>query len=281
MRDRDCVAFLRWCLPQMGLRWRGFRKVRRTVCKRVTRRMRVLGLADVAAYESYLGEHPSEWGRLDAFCRIPISRFWRDRAVFDWLAADALPARAAAAARRRDPVVRCWSAGCASGEEPYSLRMAWAQQAEIAQLSARIEIIATDAEEIMIARAQAGRYSEGSLRSLPPDWRARAFARDGDLFVLRPAPRDGVVFRQQDLRKAWPDGPFDIILCRNGAFTYFDTDGQCEILVRIVERLRPDGLLIIGGHEQLPEGGPAFVLAADSLPVYRRADLIRDRTASP
>ncbi|MEE8226367.1 MAG: CheR family methyltransferase, partial [Kiloniellales bacterium] len=125
MRDEDCVRFLQWCLPPLGLRWAGYRRVRRTVCKRIERRRRELGLADAAAYRACLIADPGEWTRLDALCRISISRFYRDRAVFDHLVCDVLPNLATKAGRRADTALRCWSAGCASGEEPYSLAIAW------------------------------------------------------------------------------------------------------------------------------------------------------------
>jgi chemotaxis protein methyltransferase CheR len=277
MRDGDCVSFLQWCLPRMGLRWRGFRRVRGTVCKRVSRRLRELGLSDVGGYRDYLIDHPDEWVRLEEFCRIPISRFWRDRAVFDWLAETALPRLAAQAATRGDGLVRCWSAGCASGEEAYSVRMAWAQHAERACPEAGIEIIATDVDRTMIDRARAGRYEEGSFRDLPAAWRESGFTREGETFLVRDEMRDGVTFVLQDLLSAAPDGLFDLVLCRNVAFTYFDADGQREALARIASKLRPEGLLVIGGHEELPGDALGFEQAADAMPVYRRA---RDVSAS-
>jgi len=270
MRDSECVGFLQWYLPRLGLRWAGFRKVRGTVCKRIARRIRALGLADLAAYRGYLADHRAEWEHLETLCRIPISRFWRDRAVFEWLAAEGLPERAALAAERNQPVVRLWSAGCASGEEAYSLRIAWSQRAEAVSPSVRPEILATDAEQQMIARAKAARYSKGSVRELPPDLRSRAFDRDGDGFVLRDAMKTDVAFLQQDLRRSWPGGPFDLICCRNTAFTYFDAHGQRQVLDRLAERLQPDGLLIVGGHETLPGDDARFSRVANALPVYRR-----------
>ena len=95
MNDLDCVQFLQWALPKMRMRWPGFRKVRRQVCKRVDRRLRRLGLVGVAAYRAYLDDHPDEWSELDQLCRIPISRFYRDRGVFDLLRDDVLPSLAA------------------------------------------------------------------------------------------------------------------------------------------------------------------------------------------
>jgi chemotaxis protein methyltransferase CheR len=79
MSDSQCVVFLQWALPRLRVRWAGFRKVRRQVCRRVWRRARELGLADLVAYRAYLEEHPEEWALLDSMARITISRFYRDR----------------------------------------------------------------------------------------------------------------------------------------------------------------------------------------------------------
>ena len=114
MNDRECVAFLQWCLPQLGMRWGGFRKVRRQVCKRVSRRIDILGLADPDAYRLYLESHDDEWTTLGSLCRVTISRFYRDRGVFDGLRARVLPLLVEAASARGDDRVRCWCAGCAS-----------------------------------------------------------------------------------------------------------------------------------------------------------------------
>ena len=123
-RDRECVAFLQWCLPRLGYRWRGFRKVRRQVCRRARRRLRALDLPDLAAYRDLLLRNPAEWSHLDVCCRITISRFYRDMAVFRTIGSTVLPALAARAAEeKRD--VRCWAIGCASGEEVYTLRILW------------------------------------------------------------------------------------------------------------------------------------------------------------
>ena len=79
LTDRQCVEFLQWALPQLGLRWAGFRKVRGQVRKRIVRRLRELELTHIAEYRPYLAEHPAEWTVLDACLRISISRFYRDR----------------------------------------------------------------------------------------------------------------------------------------------------------------------------------------------------------
>lgn len=83
MNDEACVDFLQWCLPRLGKRWAGFHKVRSQGCKRIARRMQDLGLRSLDTYRDYLNAHRDEWNHLDAMCRITISRFYRDRGVFD------------------------------------------------------------------------------------------------------------------------------------------------------------------------------------------------------
>ncbi len=272
MTDADCVALLRWALPRLGLRWPGFRKVRRQVCKRVARRMAALGLAQVAAYRAYLEHEAEEWGVLDGLCRITISRFWRDRGIFEHLGAGVLPELARRAEAEGRAMLGAWSAGCASGEEPYSLKILWELGPGCGFPGLRLEVTASDADANMLRRARAGVYAAGSLKELPAAWREAAFAPEGELFRLRPRFRAGVAFARQDIRRRMPPGPFDLILCRNLAFTYFDEAGQRRVARRLARRLRPGGVLVLSKHEALPEGCGALVASEPKLGVYRRGD---------
>jgi chemotaxis protein methyltransferase CheR len=179
------VAFLQWALPRLGLRWSGFRRVRRQVWRRIGRRIADMHLSGPDAYRSYLESHPEEWAVLDSFCRIPISRFLRDRAVFERLATDVLPTLADGALQRGDARVRCWSAGCASGEEPYSLVLLWHFELRPRYPGIACHVLATDVEESLLARARAARYRRSSLREVPEEWIESAFTRDGEWFELR------------------------------------------------------------------------------------------------
>ena len=124
MADAECVAFLQEALPRLGLRWQGFRKVHGQVCKRLRRRMNELGIEGFAAYRKRLDTHPEEWTVLDGLTHITISRFFRDKSIFEALERRVLPDIAARAeAEKRQ--ARFWSAGCASGEEPYTLKILW------------------------------------------------------------------------------------------------------------------------------------------------------------
>lgn len=196
--------------------------MRRPVGKRLNRRLAELGFSDLAAYRSYLLNTPAEWALLDAMCHIPISRFYRDRGTFDVILRQLLPQLAAMASVRSDAVVRCWSGGCASGEEPYTISIGWRLRVAGDWPGVGLAVIATDAENTMTERAKVACYSRSSIKDLPQEWIERAFIRRGPLFCLTADFRQGVEFVMQDIRQSMPEGPFDLILCRNLVFTYFD-----------------------------------------------------------
>lgn len=206
MRDEACAAFLKWCLPQLGLRWSGYRKVRRLVGKRLDRRLSQLGLADLFAYRAFILREPEEWSQLDAICHIPISRFYRDRQVFDLIGKRLLPEAVVTALARGDETARCWSAGCASGEEPYTVALICRHSADPA--CQNVHIVATDADVTMLARAASACYGRSSLKDLPRAWIETDFAPAGELLCLRPAIRQNVVFALEDIRHVMPDELF-------------------------------------------------------------------------
>ncbi len=253
MKDTACVDFLQWALPQLRLRWPGFRKVRRQVCKRIDRRYRELGLPDVATYRAYLETHPEEWLILDSLCRISISRFYRDRGVFDSLRRVILPALAELALSRGDPELRCWGIGCASGEEVYTLNLIWHLELQPRFPALTGHIVATDVDQQLLQRAQAGCYPASSLKELPSGWRETAFVEMGEEYCLRDGFKAGVDFYCQDIRVGQPEESFHLILCRNSVLTYFEETLQQQVLNRIVQQLLPGGALVIGKTERLPE----------------------------
>ena len=255
------LPFLQWALPRLGKRWAGFRRVRGQVESRLTERLRALGLRSLGAYREYLQAHPGEWARLDALCRITVSRFYRDPAVFDRVQDELLTV----ARRHREhgrPRLRAWSVGAASGEEPYTLRILWRHALRDRVGGLPLHVTATEVQPHMRRRARRACYSSGSLTALPDGWVDRAFAYDparddgphAEPYVLRPVYRRRITWRADDLRASMPDGPFALLCCRNLAFTYFDASLQRWTLRRLLARLRPGGLLLVGADESLPDG---------------------------
>lgn len=257
MTDAECTAFLQWALPRLQRRWDGYRKVRRLVAKRLARRLQALGLVDLAAYRRRLETHREEWNELDALLGIPISRFHRDREVFGALEREVLPALAQAASRSKRTMLAAWSAGCASGEEPYTLAILWGLRVQPQCPQLTLRIVATDCDAQLLERARAGCYAASSLKELPADLRAAAFDERDGRYCVRPQWR-GVEFLRQDLRREMPDGPFDLVLLRNVVATYYAPQVQREIVQRIAARMQPGGALVLGCHESLPAGPGEF-----------------------
>jgi chemotaxis protein methyltransferase CheR len=267
-----CVTFLKWCLPELRLRWHGYRKVHRLVCKRLRKRMAELGISDLDGYRSWIAAHPDEWPRIGAMCRIPISRFYRDRDVFGALGATILPEIAMRKARSADRAVRCWSAGSAAGEEPYTVVLLWKFLLARDWPSLDLYVLATDADDAAIRRAKRACYGPGSLKDLPPAWREQAFRESEGLFCLNPEFQAPVDFQLQDIEERMPDGLFDVILCRNLVFTYFAEALQTKILAGIASRLAAGGVLVLGKHETLPPNTTGLAALSSRIPIYRRAD---------
>jgi chemotaxis protein methyltransferase CheR len=270
MKEADCVAFLQWALPRLHLQWRGFRKVHGQVCKRLKRHLHELQLSDIAAYRTYLEGHPQEWPLLDGLCRITISRFFRDRAVFTFLEQKVLPELAAHALSQSQKTLRVWSIGCASGEEPYSLALLWQLGLSTRFPDLSIRILATDTDLRLLTRARQACYPWTSLRELPSQWLDQAFTEMGGRYCLNPRYQENVIFECHDVRRSLPPESFHLILCRNLVLSYFDLDLQCTVLKGLHDILLPGGVLVVGSHEKLPADGKGFAAWSENLGVYRR-----------
>jgi chemotaxis protein methyltransferase CheR len=274
------------------MRWAGFRKVRGQVCKRIAHRIRDLGLDGFTDYRRHLEAEVEEWVCLESLCRVTISRFHRDRGVFELIRDRLLPELAEAARMEvaatgpphstalgphesvtppSQATVEGWSAGCASGEEPYTLSILWGVFVQDRFPDVRLRVLATDAHEVLLDRARAGCYLPSSLRELEPELLRAAFHAVGGELSLRPSFKDGVTLSRQDIRSGMPEGPFHLVLCRNLVFTYFQGALQATLLEKILDRLRPGGYLVVGAHERLPPGNWPLAPFGAGKPVFRRS----------
>jgi len=274
MRDEQCVAFLQWALPQIQMRWPGFRRVRAQACKRIARRHVQLGLATVDDYRYYLAQHADEWQVLDACLRISISRFYRDKLMFAHLEQAVLPVLARQALASGHQHLDIWCVGCGNGEEPYTLAIIWHLQLAQQFPALALRIVASDADPAMCRRAEQACYAFGSVKNLPAPWRAQVFTQEADRYCLKPAYRRECTFLVQDIRETMPPGRFDLVLCRNLVFTYFDEALQRETLARIRTRLKTNGALVIGIHENLPAAVSGFAPWQEKLRIYRKTDVV-------
>jgi chemotaxis protein methyltransferase CheR len=272
MNNDNCVQFLQEYLPKLGYRWKGFRKVRKQVCKRIRHRLRELNLSDISSYHQYLESHREEAEVLDFLCNITISRFYRDRGIFERLETEILPSLAESAVQNNLKQVRCWSAGCCSGEEPYTLQILWKLSVSPG-LSRNIplQVIATDRDPSLTERAKKGIYPAGSFKDMPVEWKDQAFDFRGNNSHIKEIYKQDVRFQEQDIRKDLPDGEFELILCRNLVFTYFQENLQRETFNRIMTKLKPGGFFIVGIHESIPAG--QNILIPSGKCIYKKRDI--------
>jgi chemotaxis protein methyltransferase CheR len=270
MKDDECISFLQWLLPQMHMRWAGFRKIRTRVCKRIQRHIATLQLTSVAEYRAYLEVHSEEWHKLDELCQVTISRFYRDKMVFAYLAETVLPTLCQQVVQQGRRDFRVWSVGCASGEEAYSLELLWSYfiKQNYPQLS--LQILATDTKHELLDRAQQACYSFSSVRNLPDQWREQAFLRSNDDYCLQAMYKQGITFQYHDIRQAVPATGFDLILCRNLAFTYYDQELQKIVAKQLITTLNPGGGLVLGVHEVLPTECAGIEMWSKRFSIYRK-----------
>jgi chemotaxis protein methyltransferase CheR len=168
--------------------------------------------------------------------------------------------------------IHCWSAGCASGEEPYSIAILWAKRVQPAFPRARLRIVATDTDAQVLRRAREARYPAGTLRELPAALVEASFRPGPDGYLLRPELREDIEFLRQDLRLEQPHERFHLVLCRNLAFTYFDPALQRVVLDRIAERTLPNGFLVLGHHESIPPEATGWVPWKEDAAIYCKGD---------
>lgn len=240
-------------MPLLGLEPRGYRRLKGTLRKRLSRRMAELGSTTGQDYLTRVQSDPRELAVFDALCRMSISRFYRDGAVFDELRRIHLPRLALDAHRTSRRRLAAWSAGCASGEEPYSLAALWRFGLQPDHAELQLDILATDADERLLERARYARYAPATLRELPAELRDKAFDVEGAMLSLREPLRRMVRFEARDLRGSAPDATFDLVLCRNAAFTYLRASLQQRFIERARSVLAPGGVLVIGARESLPD----------------------------
>jgi len=239
-----------------------------TIGRRLQRRMAATSTGTLADYRAYLQDHPEEYQRLISSFLIKVTEFFRDPELFSYLREQALPPLIDAA-RARGNELRLWSAGCATGEEAYSLAILVAEVlgADLDRFTVRI--FATDLDATAIDFARRGVYPASALSTLPEDLIARYFARIDGAYEVVKRVRGLVVFGQHDLgqRPAFPR--IDLALCRN-VLIYFTPELQRRALQLFAFALRDGGLLALGKAEATGLLAEWFAPVHPDLNIYRR-----------
>ena len=221
---------------------------RSTLLRRVTKRMQSLGIEGFADYLDHLQVHQDEFTELFNQILINVTAFFRDEPTWEALASEVVPHFMRSKAPHEG--IRVWSAGCASGEEPYSIAMILAERLSDAQFLSRVKIYGTDVDEEAIATARQGTYGSKALEPVGHERRDRFFERSESRFVFRRDLRRALIFGRHDLVQDAPISKTDLILCRN-ALMYLNADTQSRVLDSFRFSLNPDGYLVLGKSEML------------------------------
>ncbi|WP_083270185.1 chemotaxis protein CheB [Lacunisphaera limnophila] len=238
-----------------------------TVQRRIHRRMSFLHLADVNAYARQLVEQPAELDELYKDLLIGVTEFFRDPEAFESLGRDVLPALLAEPGREE---FRVWVAGCASGEEAYSIAILVDEQVRASGYRGRVSIFATDMHRESLARASAGIYDRVRLENLGPDRISRYFKEEpSGYWRIVPELRQRIIFSAHNVISDPPFTKLDLITCRN-MLIYFQPATQERVLALFHFALRRGGALFLGSSEGLGgvEGG--FTAIATRFKLYRK-----------
>jgi len=234
--------------------------------RRIGARMRARGVHRYDAYAALLRRDPAEARRLLDALTIHVSRFYRNPETWDVIATTVLPELW----KRRAGRLRCWSAGCAEGEEPHTLAMLLLEQERREGWSAPRSVIdATDYDETSLERAAGGSYARAAIKDLPARF-TRRYCEGQDPVVLAPDVRRLVRLARHDLtREPPPAPPYDLVLCRN-VVIYFDSRTQERIVSALTDALAPGGCLILGKVETIRgEARARLVLENPRERIYR------------
>ena len=240
---------------------------RSTVLRRIGRRMRVNGLTSLEGYLDYIRKQRGEIHSLFKDLLISVTNFFRDGDAFAALAVEVIP-RLFAEKRAYEPV-RVWVAGCAGGEEAYSLAMLLE---EAAPTDASYQIFATDLDEDALARARAGIYPPVIAADVSEERLARHFSRDEKGYRVNEAIRDAVLFTRHNLISDPPFSRLDLISCRN-LMIYFERPVQQRIFERFHFALNNDGFLFLGNSET--------VNGSDRFRTFNKKERIYQRVPGP
>lgn len=233
---------------------------------RLSRRLRQLGINKFADYLETLQDNDQELIEFTNALTTNLTSFFREPHHFDYLRGKALPALIKA---RPDKKLRIWSAGCSTGEEPYTIAMTVKESAGI-HSGMDVKILATDLDSNVVARAKSGIYSIDRVNGIEKSRQQKFFRKgrsdehNGKIKVSAEL-QDMITFKQLNLMHGWPmQGPFDVIFCRN-VVIYFNKDTQRELFARYADILADDGYLFVGHSESLHKVSDRFQLIGKTI----------------
>jgi two-component system CheB/CheR fusion protein len=241
--EPELQALIEYIQESRGIDFRGYKKS--SLRRRIQRRMEEVNIDGFAAYLAFLSEKSDEFAQLLDTVLINVTSFFRDTEAWEALRTHVVPQLMARAGTERQ--LRVWSVGCATGEEPYSLAMAFAE-AFGPDVCNRLKIYATDLDEDALRLARHATYAPRDVEGVPPELLAKYFDRTPNHYVFQRELRKCVIFGRHNVVHDAPIIRIDLLVCRN-LLIYLETDTQNQVLPRLHYALGEDGLMFLGKAE--------------------------------
>ena len=269
-------ALLEFLRQSRGFDFTGYKRA--SLTRRVNKRMELVKIKTYDDYMDYLEVHPEEFGRLFNAILINVTAFFRDPTSWDFFIGEVIPK--ILKAREPDGIIRVWSAGCASGEEAYSLSIAFAEAIGVEAFGQRVKIYATDVDEEALNLARQAAYSAKALEPVSEQLRKKYFQFVNERYVFRPDLRRSVIFGRHDLIQDAPISRLDLLVSRN-TLMYFNAETQAGILSRFHFALNRTGFLFLGKAELLLTHAKLFIPLDMKNRIFSKVDKnVRDQGIS-
>src|ERR1700730_4883638 len=262
-RVEDLLQYLK---TSRGFDFTAYR--RSSLVRRIQKRLQTVSLPSYDAYQGYLENHPEEFSLLFNTILINVTNFFRDAEAWKFVATEIVPRILADTSA--DDAIRVWSAGCASGEEAYTLAMILVDQMGVDQFRRRVKIYASDLDEEALTQARHATYSAQHVQDVPPEQLKRYFERVEDRYVFHQDLRRAVIFGRHDLVHDAPIARVHLLVCRS-TLMYFTREVQTKVLGRFHYSLQNGGYLFMGRAELLLTHGGLFAPVQLKSQVFSKA----------
>ncbi|RDH74977.1 PAS domain S-box protein [Mycolicibacterium moriokaense] len=264
--DEAFEGLLRYMRDSRGFDFTGYKRT--SLMRRVRHRMDAAGYDTFDEYLDMLQASSDEFSALFNTILINVTAFFRDPAAWDYLRDEVVPSMLAERAPN-DPI-RVWSAGCASGQEAYTLAMILAEAMGADDFRQRVKIYATDIDDEALTEARAASYEPKAIESVPPELLERYFEHVNGRYVFRKDLRRAVIFGRNDLVRDAPISRVDLLVCRN-TLMYLNAETQRNVLGRLHFALAPQGTLFLGHAEMLLSHADRFTPLDLKHRIFRKA----------
>ncbi len=273
-RKNDFVKLLEYLKGTRGFDFSGYKLS--SLIRRVQKRMQQVSVASYSDYIDFLEVHQDELTPLFNTVLINVTAFFRDPQAWEALKERIVPR--ILEEKGEDLPVRCWSAGCASGEEAYTLAILLAETLGDHEFRRRVKIYATDVDDEALAQARQGSYPAAQLAEMPEELAERYFEKAGDRRVFRTDLRRSLIFGRHDLVQDAAISRLDLLVCRN-TLMYFNSETQAKILARFHFALNRTGFLFLGKAETLLSHSTSFRPEDLKSRIFQRTPIsnLRDR----